>query len=80
MFYIENPPEGKSFTRTMFFIAFNAGLAKLLLSGITIGSFKFETFGGADFAAVIAAGGSIYSFGKYLDKDKKEEKNDEKTP
>lgn len=78
MFYIKNPPPGRSFTRTMFFIAFNTGLIKLILSGISFGAFSFEKFSGTDFAAVIAAGGSVYGFGKYLDKDNKKDKEDEK--
>lgn len=62
-----NSDDKPSFTVTMFFIAFNTGIFKLLLSGMTIWGFTFEKFTGVDLGAVILAAGSIYGYSKYLD-------------
>lgn len=73
MFYIKDSKGKKSFSATMFFIAFNVGLLKFALSGVDINGFKFETFTASDFGVLIASAGGIYSFRKYTDKGSKDE-------
>lgn len=74
MFWIKDPKtKKKSVTLTFFTIAFLIACGKLALSGIK----GFETFTGADFAAVIGAAGALYSFRKHTDKDKNDDKNED---
>jgi len=69
--WINDPKTGKSsVTLTLFLIGFFVGTAKLALSALTIYGMSFETFSGADYAAVIGAVGAIYGFRKYTDKNK----------
>lgn len=77
MFYIKDSKGKKSFSTTMFFIVFNVGLLKFLLSSLEIAGFKFETFSASDFSVLIASAGSIYSVQRYTDKKTKEEKDEE---
>jgi len=61
MWFIIDPKSKKpSVTLTAFVTGFAVCVAKLLSSGITIGSLKMDKFSGADFAAAVAALGAIY--------------------
>ena len=50
-----------SLTTTAFVLGFVVAVLKLLISGLTIGSFKMDTFTGVDFAAVVGALGTVYA-------------------
>jgi len=48
-------------TLTLLVIGFIACLGKLLLSGLELGSFHVNAFGGGDFAAAVGALGALYA-------------------
>lgn len=66
--WLNQPESGKSVTLTFFALGFVVALAKLLLSGVIVGSFTFQQFSGMDFAAVCGALGGIYSLRRMNDK------------
>lgn len=51
----------RSVTLTVFAVGSLVALLKLLASGVSIGSFKAEKFGGGDFAAAVGALGAVYT-------------------
>lgn len=61
----------KSVTATAFILGFIIVNSKLLLSGLTIASLQLAPFSGVEYAAAIAALGSIYVL-RRNEKDKKE--------
>ena len=59
--YFKDPKSGEpSVTLTVFMTGFIVAIAKLLLSGVTIGGLKLDAFSGGDFAAVMGALGAVY--------------------
>ena len=60
-----------SLTRTLYAMGFAVACFKLMVAGMTLGSFKMSPFSGVDFGAVISALGGIYHLGKtQADKEK----------
>ena len=62
----------KSTTLTAFVLGFVAVNLKLLMSGLTVGSYTMSNFGGGDYAAAVAALGAIYVLRRSTDPEKKE--------
>lgn len=61
MFYLKDPKTKEpSVTLTAFVLGMGVAIFKLLISGLTIKAFKMDVFNGVDFAAVVAALGSVY--------------------
>lgn len=60
-----------SLTRTLYAVGFIVCCFKLLVSGMTIGSFQMSQFTGVDFAAVQAALGAVYHMKKTLPSSEK---------
>jgi hypothetical protein len=59
--WMKDPKTGEaSVSLTAFVLAFGVATLKLLLSGVTIGSFALSQFGGGDFAGVVGAAGALY--------------------
>ena len=59
--YLKDPKTQKeSVTLTMFVLGFVVVVAKLLVSGVTIGGFQMAQFTGSDFAMSVAALGTVY--------------------
>lgn len=78
--FLKDPKTKKeSVTLTIFVIGFTIVNIKLLLSGVSLmDKFKFESFSGVDYAAAIAALGSIYVLRKNSSiKSDSENKKDE---
>lgn len=50
-----------SVTLTLLVTGFGVCMAKLLLSGLAIGSLQLAAFGGGDFAAAVGALGALYA-------------------
>lgn len=68
--WIQDPKtKQRSVTLTFYVFGFVVALTKLILSGLIVGGLQMGVFGGGDFAAVVAALGSIYAARKYTDKD-----------
>ncbi len=68
--FIKDPKTGKkSVTLTAFVVGLLVANVKLLLSGVSVGSFVMSPFSGMDFAAVVGAVGAIYAARKHTDKD-----------
>ena len=72
--FIKDSSGKKSITMTAFVLGFLVVNAKLLMSGITIGSIVFAPFLGSEYALSVAALGSVYILRRKIDKDG--EKND----
>ena len=69
--WIKDPKTKKpSVTVTLLVVTFLVALGKILLAGVTVGSFTMAPFIGTDFAAMIAAVGGLYGFRKHTDRDK----------
>lgn len=63
--WIKDPKtKQKSVTLTLFVVGFIVALAKLAVSGLSVGSFAVESFSGTDFAAVVGALGATYALRK----------------
>jgi len=67
--YIKNSKGEHSLTATLIVIGFIVACAKLLLSGVVIGSINCGTFTGLEFAAVVGSLGVIYNW-RQIDADK----------
>jgi hypothetical protein len=67
-----------SVTVTAFVVGFLVASAKLLVSGMTLGSLTLSQFSGVDFAAAITALGGIYVLRRSQESSKKSETTDEK--
>jgi len=68
--WLKDPKTKKpSVTLTIMITGFVTALLKLLVSGISYNGLSFDSFSGADFAAVFGAIGAIYTARKYTDKD-----------
>lgn len=75
--WIKDPKtKEKSATLTFFGVGFGVALVKLLLSGISFGSFSFGTFPGSEFAIVVGAVGGLYTARKYTDAGDKSKRGD----
>ncbi len=61
MFWIKRPSSEKSVTLTFFMIGYYVATLKLLLSGVTIGTFIIIPFSGLDYAGVVGALGAVYA-------------------
>lgn len=61
----------KSVTLTAFASGFVVAIIKLLLSGVSIGGLKIESFSGGDFAAVTGALGAIYALRRFKSSEEK---------
>ena len=60
--WLKDPRSGEaSVTLTFFSLGFVVCLAKLVLSGFSIGSVNFSLFSGVDFAAAVGALGAVYA-------------------
>ena len=70
MWFKDPKTDEKSVTVTLLTITFIIALAKIMVSGMTIGGFKMAAFSGVDFAAMIGAVGGVYGFRKHTDKSK----------
>ncbi len=66
-FLIKNSDGKPSVTMTAFVLGFIVVNAKLLLSGVTIGTFVISTFDGVSYAAAIVALGGVYIMRKKVD-------------
>jgi hypothetical protein len=60
-FLIKHSGGEKSLTATCFIICFIVINVKLILSGVTIGTVTLSQFSGVDYAAALAAAGTIYA-------------------
>lgn len=60
--WLKDPKSGEpSVTLTLFVWGFVVCLAKLILSGFSVGSLNFSLFSGVDFAAAVGALGAVYA-------------------
>lgn len=72
-FMFKNSKGEKSVTVTAFIIGFLIVNAKLLISGLTVGSLQMAEFSGSEYAAAIGALGAIYVLRRATETSKKEE-------
>ena len=69
-FMLKDSGGKKSITMTAFCLGFIVVNAKLLLAGMTIGSYQMATFSGTEYGAAIAALGAIYVLRRNNDEKK----------
>ena len=77
-FWLKDPKtKERSATLTLLVYGYFVCLAKLLVSGVIIGTTQLGTFTGVDFAAAVGALGALYGVRKYTDKRKPPEETPE---
>ena len=73
-FLLKDSSGERSVTHTAFVVGFVIACVKLLLSGNTFGKIAFDTFTGVDFATVVGALGTVYSYRRASGKKNDQEK------
>jgi membrane associated rhomboid family serine protease len=73
-FWIRDPKtKERSATLTLLIYGYFVCVAKLLVSGVIVGTVNLGAFSGIDFAAAIGALGALYGVRKYTDVSKRRE-------
>jgi hypothetical protein len=72
MWLIDPKDKTPSVTLTLLVVGFSVCAAKLLTSGLELGTLKLGVFGGGDFAASVGALGALYWARRNVSTDKNE--------